>query len=705
MGTSVQVTPLSGAHSEAPLCYLLQVDGFRFLLDCGWTDSFDLSLLEPLKSVAPTIDAVLLSYPDTIHLGAFTYAFAKLGLQATMYCTLPVHHMGQMYMYDHVLSRKAVSNFDLFTLDDVDTSFANSVQLKYQQHYQLQGKGEGMTITPYAAGHLLGGTIWKITKDTEEIIYAVDFNHRKERHLNKTVLENFVRPAVLITDAYNALNNQPPRKQRDQEFIDMILKVLRAEGNVLLPVETAGRVLELILHLESNWAHQRLSYPVALLTNVSYSTVEFAKSLLEWMSDSIARSFGSSRENSFLLKYLKLCHDRKEFDELPSGPKVVFASMASLEGGFARDLFVEWATDSRNLVLFTERGQMGTLAKKLQAEPPPKIVKVTMSQKIPLTGEELQAYELEQRLKMATETEVDLVEEVGPNSPEAKAVTGPLPLTVAEPGGGVPLGVEGSLATNEIPSQRQILIDGFTASDKTAGPMFPLYENPSDWDEYGEVINPEDYRVEDTEMMDYQSSQQVYVKCALYYMDFEGRSDGRSIKNILAHVAPIKLVLVHGSAEATEHLRQHCVKNVCRDVYAPRIGETQDVTSDLCAYKVRLTERLMSSVLFRKLGDYEVAWIDGEIGSQESEGMLPLLPSETPPPHKSVFVGDLRLADFKQLLATKGIQAEFAGGVLRCGDAFAVRRSGGSQQLVIEGPLSEEYYKLRDLLYSQFYML
>jgi predicted MFS family arabinose efflux permease len=29
------------------------------------------------------------------------------------------------------------------------------------------GKGEGMTITPYAAGHLLGGTIWKITKDTE----------------------------------------------------------------------------------------------------------------------------------------------------------------------------------------------------------------------------------------------------------------------------------------------------------------------------------------------------------------------------------------------------------------------------------------------------------------------------------------------------------------------------------------------------------
>lgn len=35
---------------------------------------------------------------------------------------------------------------------------------------------------------------------------------------------------------------------------------------------------------------------------------------------------------------------------------------------------------------------------------------------------------------------------------------------------------------------------------------------------------------------------QVQVKCGLTYMDFEGRSDGRSVKSILAHVAPLKLV-------------------------------------------------------------------------------------------------------------------------------------------------------------------
>lgn len=45
---------------------------------------------------------------------------------------------------------------------------------------------------------------------------------------------------------------------------------------------------------------------------------------------------------------------------------------------------------------------------------------------------------------------------------------------------------------------------------------------------------------------------------------------------------------MHGSAEATEHLKQHCLKNVCQHVYAPQIEESIDVTSDLCAYKVSM---------------------------------------------------------------------------------------------------------------------
>ncbi|CAK9160932.1 unnamed protein product [Ilex paraguariensis] len=604
----------------------------------------------------------------------------------------------------------------------------------------MSGKGEGIVIAPHVAGHLLGGTVWKITKDGEDVIYAVDFNHRKERHLNGTVLESFVRPAVLITDAYNALNNQPSRRQRDQEFLDAILKTLRVDGNVLLPVDTAGRVLELLLILEQYWAQNHLTYPIFFLTYVGSSTIDYVKSFLEWMSDSIAKSFEHTRDNAFLLKHVTLLVSKGELEKVPDGPKIVLASMASLEAGFSHDIFVEWASDAKNLVLFTERGQFATLARMLQSDPPPKAVKVTMSKRIPLVGDELAAYEEEQnRIKKEEALKATLIKEE-----ELKASLG-AELPIGDP---MVIDVSNANVSSDVAgrhggSYRDILIDGFVPPLSSVAPMFPFFENSSEWDDFGEVINPDDYVIKEEDMdqtstrvdgdpdgkldegsasliLDETPSKvvsselTVHVKCSLVFMDFEGRSDGRSIKSILAHVSPLKLVLVHGSAEATEHLKQHCSKHVCPHVYAPQIEEMIDVTSDLCAYKVQLSEKLMSNVLFKKLGDYEIAWVDAEVGKTES-GMMSLLPLSTPaPPHKSVLVGDIKMADFKQFLASKGVQVEFSGGALRCGEYVTLRKVGDAsqkggaaaiQQIVIEGPLSEEYYRIRDYLYSQFYSL
>ncbi|CAI0552561.1 unnamed protein product [Linum tenue] len=676
MGTSVQVTPLCGVYNENPLSYLVSIDGFNFLVDCGWNDLFDPALLEPLSRVASKIDAVLLSYPDTLHLGALPYAMSHLGLSAPIYSTEPVFRLGLLTMYDQYLSRKAVSDFDLFTLDDVDSAFLSITRLTYSQNHHLSGKGEGIVIAPHVAGHLLGGTVWKITKDGEDVVYAVDFNHRKERHLNGIVAESFVRPAVLITEAYNALSNQPHRAQRDREFLEKIVRTLEGGGNVLLPVDTAGRALELILILEEFWAQRNLGYDIFFLTYVASSTIDYVKSFLEWMGDSIAKSFETS-------------------------PRM------------------------------------------LQANPPPKAVKVTMSKRVPLVGDELVAYEEEQkRLKKEEELKASLLKQEESRASHGLDNASSDPMVIDTTNSSAPPDVAGSHRSG----YRDMLFDGFVPPSTSVAPMFPFYENNTEWDDFGEVVNPDDYVVKDEDMnqtalhvggdidgkldeaaasfiLDTKPSKvvsnelTVQVKCSLIYIDFEGRSDGRSIKSIIARVAPLKLVLVHGSAEATEHLKQHCLKHVCAHVYAPQIEETVDVTSDLCAYKVQLAEQLMSNVLFKKLGEYEVAWIDAVAGKTENHDMLSLLPtvSTPPPPHKSVLVGDLKMADLKQFLASKGVQVEFAGGgALRCGEYVTLRKVGvagqkgggsGIQQIVIEGPLCEDYYKIREYLYSQFYLL
>ncbi len=73
-------------------------------------------------------------------------------------------------------------------------------------------------------------------------------------------------------------------------------------GNVLVPVDAAGRVLELLLVLEAAWAAMRLSYGLALLSPVAFNALEFAKSQLEWMAEGLTHSLEARKTNPFALR-------------------------------------------------------------------------------------------------------------------------------------------------------------------------------------------------------------------------------------------------------------------------------------------------------------------------------------------------------------------------------------------------------------------
>lgn len=80
---------------------------------------------------------------------------------------------------------------------------------------------------------------------------------------------------------------------------------------------------------------------------------------------------------------------------------------------------------------------------------------------------------------------------------------------------------------------------------------------------------------------------------------------------------------------------------------------------------------------------------------------LEALPSTSIPPHQSVFVNDPKLTDLKQLLACSGFQAEFSSGVLFVNNVASVRRNEAGK-FHIEGYACEDYYKIREIIYSQF---
>ncbi|KAF4018078.1 hypothetical protein G4228_009387 [Cervus hanglu yarkandensis] len=682
MTSIIKLTTLSGVQEESALCYLLQVDEFRFLLDCGWDEHFSMDIIDSLRKHVHQIDAVLLSHPDPLHLGALPYAVGKLGLNCAIYATIPVYKMGQMFMYDLYQSRHNTEDFTLFTLDDVDAAFDKIQQLKFSQIVNLKGKGHGLSITPLPAGHMIGGTIWKIVKDgEEEIVYAVDFNHKREIHLNGCSLEMLSRPSLLITDSFNATYVQPRRKQRDEQLLTNVLETLRGDGNVLIAVDTAGRVLELAQLLDQIWRTKDAGlgvYSLALLNNVSYNVVEFSKSQLR--------------------KRVKL--EGKELEEYLEKEKLKKEAAKKLEQSKEADIDSSDESDAEE--------------------------------------------DIDQ--PSAHKTKHDLM-----------------------------MKGEGSRKGS------------FFKQAKKSYPMFPAPEERIKWDEYGEIIKPEDFLVPELQATEEEKSklesgltngdepmdqdlsdvptkcisttESIEIKARVTYIDYEGRSDGDSIKKIINQMKPRQLIIVHGPPEASQDLAECCRAFGGKDikVYMPKLHETVDATSETHIYQVRLKDSLVSSLQFCKAKDAELAWIDGVLDMRVSkvdtgvileEGELkddgedsemqvdapsdssviaqqkamkslfgddeketgeeseiiptlePLPPHEVPG-HQSVFMNEPRLSDFKQVLLREGIQAEFVGGVLVCNNQVAVRRTE-TGRIGLEGCLCQDFYRIRDLLYEQY---
>lgn len=719
-GSRTRFVPLCGVHGQEPMCYLLEVDAFVFLLDCGWDDRTDVMDLVELKEHAGRVDAVLVSHADTRHLGALPYAVGKLGLECPVYATLPVHKMGQMVLYDLYLSKRAEEDYDTFDLNDVDRAFGMFNTMRYAQQINLSGKGEGITITPFPAGHSVGGTTWRISKEAEDILYAVDYNHRKERHLNGAALHTFNRPAVLITDAYNGLTEQTSRKLRDRTLVAGVMQTLRSGGNVLIPVDTATRVLEILLVLDSHWEHQKIGlYSLAFLNNVAYNVVEFAKSMLEFMNSDISKSFEHTRDNVFDCKNVHLCHNMEELEELPDQPKVVLASMASLEAGMGRNLLVDWASNPDNLILFVERAQAGTVSSFIQAymdsdETEDFQARIMMGHREPLDEVELVEFQEAEEARKEEEMLAD-------------AVYGDAGLEIMDLEEG---NANAGTVQEKARAVGQVLIEGFETPEGAVAPLFPFPEEDVERDEYGEVLDPAEFAGDeepsptsaaeamggksdggDTDMLEESPTKlvveevDIVIRASLQYIDFEGRSDERSIKNIVTQVQPRQLILVHGSTEATQSLKSH-FETVLKSVHAPNPLEPVTIDSVSASYRLRLTEDFMRMVRFSRVaGNYQVAWVDGELKREEGNEALDLVPSQGAlhAVQKAVFVGETRLAELKEIIqSTLNLSVRFIPGGLVCGDRVVVRKEG--QRLSFEGALSEEYYRVREVVYAQYHM-
>ncbi|KAG8961095.1 hypothetical protein FRC03_005791 [Tulasnella sp. 419] len=480
-------TPLSASARSSTtttaLAYVLQLDDVKILLDCG-TPPWNLDspesrdYLEKLQEVAPSVDLVLFSHGDLAHVGLYPWAHARWKLQAPAYSALPVQSMGRMAVVEDVEAIKAEEDLSppdtemevdgqqppthkrVPTMQEIHIAFDSINTLRYSEPTHLGGKCQGITITPFSAGHTLGGTIWKIRSPTSgTIVYAVDMNHMKERHLDGTVIlrsmsaasgsgvfEPLARPDVFITDAERTLVVTPRRKDRDSVFLDIINRTLQSSHSVLVPCDASTRILELLVLLDQYWTFQKLSHPICLVSKTGHEMLTIVRSMVEWMGGTMSKDEAPTSLDPNATKTQKQKKRRRddededatigptalqfkhvEFYTSPAAllaahpqttPKLILAVPSTLSHGASRHLFTEFVSTPGNALVLTSIGDHGTLSHTLfqkwneyQAEGNKwgqgkvgqpvtldETMTVKLNSKVPLEGAELEEYLRKERL-------------------------------------------------------------------------------------------------------------------------------------------------------------------------------------------------------------------------------------------------------------------------------------------------------------------
>ena len=225
------------------------------------------------------------------------------------------------------------------------------------------------------AGHIVGGSIWDIKTETDNLVYSMNINPLTDNHLNAASFTLEGKVTMLITDVCED-TTETPRDYRQLDtakfghFSNLIADTLQEEhGNVLIPVDSAGRCLEVLLLLERVWEEKHLdSFKVYFLTKRNSQLIAHVRGITSNLNSRLLQASAKAEREAFDLRYVT-CVSVVENVLDSRGGKVVVASLPGLETSYSQILLNKWCSRPENLLLFVNTPAPGTLADRILHHP------------------------------------------------------------------------------------------------------------------------------------------------------------------------------------------------------------------------------------------------------------------------------------------------------------------------------------------------
>lgn len=262
------MTSFGAAQEVTGSCHQLELNGRRYLLDCGMHQGGDTvtRLRKERFAFDPRrVDAVILSHAHLDHSGLLP-KLVRRGFRGPIYCTAPTRNLlaimledaANIYLRDleqvNLKHRRAGSKplTQMYDMGDVLQALKQCVPVDYHSVVEI---ADDLALRFHDAGHILGSAVVELTcrEDSRQVtvVFSGDIGNAESALVREPEIPA-TADLVLMESTYGNRDHRPLAETL-AELEGVLREAKRDQGVVLMPAFAVGRTQELLFHLGCFW--------------------------------------------------------------------------------------------------------------------------------------------------------------------------------------------------------------------------------------------------------------------------------------------------------------------------------------------------------------------------------------------------------------------------------------------------------------------
>jgi metallo-beta-lactamase family protein len=383
----MEITFYGAARTVTGSQHLLDVNGYRILLDCGLyqgprQESKDRNRHLPFD--ARTVDVLILSHAHIDHSGNIPN-LVKSGFNGDIISTFATRDLCNIMLRDSAKIQESDIEYlnkkrrrddlpplePIYTMADALDSLKLFLGVGYERPYRV---APGITLTFYDAGHVLGSALVALDIEDKDsgasrrLVFSGDLGRANRPILNDPV---FLDEAdILILESTYGNREHPDDEDTDHMLEDIIRETVKQGGKVIVPAFAIGRTQELVYRLNNLVEKGDLPRDLAVYVDspLAIDATSIFRAHPEAYDEETADVMMTDRDHDpfgfRLMHYTRSSQESKALNFVKNSAVIISASGMAEAGRILHHLKNN-VEDARNTVLITGFQAPNTLGRRI----------------------------------------------------------------------------------------------------------------------------------------------------------------------------------------------------------------------------------------------------------------------------------------------------------------------------------------------------